>query len=295
MAVIERYAALDRRVKLIRQKKLNVAAALNTAYQRSSGNILCLLDSDDVFLPTKVEAVVRAFRARPSSGMCLHWFELCSTHMRHLRDSSDFEISSGWRAPYILAGHAEHVGPASSPSWRREVAERVFPIPLTLYAYADAYLGMTALLTTEVTGVAAVLMKYRLHGRNLSSCRRFSPLKAAKMLDIVASVHREVQCYLRFRYGQGVADLWPIERNPHYWFWLLVLALYAGRRPSTVGGLNIRHAFGHLKPRQRNLLAVAWWIPHCIRVPLLNFWLGHSPARYAVERLVRKLCMQRTL
>jgi glycosyltransferase involved in cell wall biosynthesis len=40
------------------------ASAFNAGFARARGNIICFLDSDDLFLPTKVEQVVYALKHR---------------------------------------------------------------------------------------------------------------------------------------------------------------------------------------------------------------------------------------
>ena len=47
------------------------ASAFNAGFARARGNIICFLDSDDLFLPTKVEQVVYALDAYPREW-CFH-------------------------------------------------------------------------------------------------------------------------------------------------------------------------------------------------------------------------------
>jgi glycosyltransferase involved in cell wall biosynthesis len=46
------------------------ASAFNTGFAASQGEIICLLDADDLFLPDKVESIVAALQTHPDS----HWF-----------------------------------------------------------------------------------------------------------------------------------------------------------------------------------------------------------------------------
>jgi glycosyltransferase involved in cell wall biosynthesis len=67
--ILKRYQSLDRRIQLIFQASAGQAAALNAAFRKSTGEIICLLDSDDVFASQKLQRVVNAFRADPGSGL----------------------------------------------------------------------------------------------------------------------------------------------------------------------------------------------------------------------------------
>ena len=61
VALIESYAQRDRRVKLETKANGGAASALNVAFEMSSGEIVCLLDADDIFEPHKVAAIVDAY------------------------------------------------------------------------------------------------------------------------------------------------------------------------------------------------------------------------------------------
>lgn len=48
--VVKRYQDKDSRIKLIQKENGGMASALNAAYRECKGDIICLLDSDDVFV-----------------------------------------------------------------------------------------------------------------------------------------------------------------------------------------------------------------------------------------------------
>ena len=54
-----------RRILLIRQENAGEAAAKNAAAQKASGNLLAILDADDVYLPERLEAIAELSLARP--------------------------------------------------------------------------------------------------------------------------------------------------------------------------------------------------------------------------------------
>jgi len=64
-AVLERYSGL---VKVHRQSTCGASAARNAGIALSTGDLIALLDSDDRWLPTKLERQVALFRQHPECG-----------------------------------------------------------------------------------------------------------------------------------------------------------------------------------------------------------------------------------
>ena len=64
-AIIRRYAARDRRVRVLTQENLGVAAAGNRGLTEARGEWVARLDADDVFLPEKLERQLAFVRRRP--------------------------------------------------------------------------------------------------------------------------------------------------------------------------------------------------------------------------------------
>lgn len=65
-SVLARY---DARVRVIRQRNAGVAAARNTGLSHAKGEFIAFLDSDDYWLPWKVEAEMAVLRAHPDVGL----------------------------------------------------------------------------------------------------------------------------------------------------------------------------------------------------------------------------------
>src|SRR6202789_1652273 len=72
--VIEEYERKDKRLRLIRKANGGQGSGFNAAFALSRGEIITLLDSDDLFLPHKVERIVADFRAHPDAGFGVHRF-----------------------------------------------------------------------------------------------------------------------------------------------------------------------------------------------------------------------------
>ena len=72
--ILERYRSLDTRVRVLYQANGGQSLAMNTALQKSTGDVICLLDADDVFMPDKVQRVIGSAysRSRADSGFAVN-------------------------------------------------------------------------------------------------------------------------------------------------------------------------------------------------------------------------------
>ncbi|HEX9156410.1 MAG TPA: glycosyltransferase family A protein, partial [Syntrophales bacterium] len=66
-AIIRRFALKDRRVRVLTQENLGVAAAGNRGLQEAGCEWVARLDADDVFLPGKLERQVGFLRRNPDA------------------------------------------------------------------------------------------------------------------------------------------------------------------------------------------------------------------------------------
>ncbi len=62
-------AGFGSRIKPIYRENGGQASAYNAGFDAANGEIICLLDSDDLHLPDKVATVVKILRGRPQAGM----------------------------------------------------------------------------------------------------------------------------------------------------------------------------------------------------------------------------------
>jgi glycosyltransferase involved in cell wall biosynthesis len=169
--IVDEYARRDPRLRLIRKANGGQASGFNAAFAASRGEIIALLDSDDIFLPNKVERVVADFQAHPDAGFSVHRIIRMSADLRRqgVWPMSD-PLPSGWYGSGLLrnGGVLPYTPPTSGLSLRRDVAERLFPLPLEepLVSCPDQLLCRLAPFLTNVTREDEALSAYRLHGDN---------------------------------------------------------------------------------------------------------------------------------
>ncbi len=194
--ILRQLAAADDRIQLVVQENAGVAVALNTAFAAAQGDIICLLDADDLFDSRKIADVVAMMQQKPHAGFVQHAMAVVDgegAFIRTLPSHGHFE--AGWLGPVLLErGGRWRNMPASALSFRREVAALLFPLPAThLSSMADAYLYMLAPLLTEVAYLPEPLASYRLHGSNLTGALHFDAQLSQKYVDGVVRVHQAVK------------------------------------------------------------------------------------------------------
>lgn len=112
-------------------QNLGQASAYNVGFAFSRGELICLLDSDDVFLPTKVERLVHVFDSFPEAGWLRHRLEITDEHLRplgvripHYRGSRLERIKRG-----MWLEHKARFVNSSGIAMRRGLAASILPIP----------------------------------------------------------------------------------------------------------------------------------------------------------------------
>lgn len=191
-AIVKRLALADDRIQLLEQKNAGVAAALNNAFQRCKGAIVCLLDADDTFHPDKVRLVVDKMQWQGLTGFVQHAMDVVDGDhniIKQLPVHGLFE--EGWIADKLeQRGGRWRNMPASALSFRREIAAMMFPLPASdLRSMADAYLYMMAPMLTKVGYLSRPLSAYRLHGANLTGALHFDASLSRKYTEGIERVH----------------------------------------------------------------------------------------------------------
>jgi len=176
--IIERYRALDRRIRVIYQANGGQSAALNAAFDKSTGDILCLLDADDVFEADKVRRVVEAFSAAPDAGLAVNRMLIVDKNRKYLGEIPLLSpLATGWQGPSLnICGPRVLPGlpPCSGLSLRRAIAGSIFPLPSGLRAYADTLIQVLAPRIAPIVAIQAPSSEYRIHGTNVAAINAFT-------------------------------------------------------------------------------------------------------------------------
>ncbi len=172
--VMEHWAAVEPRVRCVfLAENSGHAAALNTCFAASRGEIICLLDADDTFFPRKIESVVRAAESAPNAGMLVHSLRVVrGRRPTALLAPRPSRLSSGWLGPRLATnGWLPALPPCSGLSLRRLAADTVFPIPPSMLSAADCAVQIAGASVTLAAAIPAVFGTIRVHGANATSGR----------------------------------------------------------------------------------------------------------------------------
>lgn len=153
----------------------NQAHAIWRAFQASRGQIICLLDGDDAFLPQKVARVVEAFAKTPEAVMVQHRFVAIDGTGQVVEPVRPRKLLLPQRegytyAAFILKYHCliHLFMQTSALSFRRDFLERHLPIPPDRYdkLWPDFRLSRRAAFEGQIVTLLEPLAAYRLHDRN---------------------------------------------------------------------------------------------------------------------------------
>ena len=216
-AVAQRYADGDARVRLVRQPNAGQTAAVNACFTHLSGDVVCLLDSDDTFAADKVERVVAAFAADAAVGVVTHHTRVVDSDGRTLVEQLTPHLDAGWLAPTAATrGACVGVPVTSALSFRRAVLDQLMPIPTTQRRDVDGYLGMAAQFLTHFATVDAPLADYRVHGRNMGGLTDPTPGRLHYELTLIAERTDTLAAFLADRFGGAYAAAVRLADNPQF-------------------------------------------------------------------------------
>jgi glycosyltransferase involved in cell wall biosynthesis len=154
----------DARVRYIRQENRGLSSARNTGIRYARGEFLTYLDSDDLFLSSKLELLLAVFNANPSLGLVSGQAELIDERGRRIGEVFDRGLPAD--PTELLLRNPLHVG---SVLIRREWQERVGLFDETLRSYEDWDMWLRlALAGCPMSSIAQPVSLYRFHSAQMT-------------------------------------------------------------------------------------------------------------------------------
>ena len=157
-------ASYGERVRYIRQRNAGVGAARNNGIAQARGEYVAFLDSDDIWLPQKLEKQIARFEADPELGLVY-----CGAERFNESGvvSVSLEGSEGWIAPRLLGLDAEVITAGSGIMVPRRVAEEAGGFDVRLPPSEDWDFAYRIAVRYRVGFVREVLVRYRQHGAGI--------------------------------------------------------------------------------------------------------------------------------
>jgi glycosyltransferase involved in cell wall biosynthesis len=166
------------RVEVVLKEQGGQASALNAGLERCRGEVLLVLDADDMLRPWAAERVAAAFAADPALSKVQFPMAIVDAAGEptgevkpggHLRapvgDQRRAELASPFDLPWL---------PGGGTGFRTEAVRRILPIPAADYprSGADWYLVHLTALLGEAALLEEVCASYRVHGGNAYELER---------------------------------------------------------------------------------------------------------------------------
>ena len=163
----ERVAKFGDCVRYLWKRNGGQASAVNLGYVHARGEIIALLDADDVWLPKKIRRVVETFERLPACGLLLHKRWVWNTSEHTTVEDPDLPVLSGEFPPRRMDLLRYGTSSTSGLAFRKSIAGAVFPIPDSMRLLVDAYLQALLFFVSPIAILNEPLFKYRLHSSNL--------------------------------------------------------------------------------------------------------------------------------
>lgn len=207
-SLIESYAGNDNRIRLIKQANSGAAAASNAAYSACEGDIIAFLDADDLFDTNKLAICLEALQKRPDCGFLTHRLRGINNEGKEngIVIPGVPKLVDGWFAPYLFdkIPNRGSAAPSAGNLVRREVMEKIMPIPVECQRTQDAYVLTCAMLLTPAIGLEKMLGSYRIHPGGQSRGLRYSEAYHARR---IADQRATVSAIRGFCMKMGYAEL----------------------------------------------------------------------------------------
>jgi glycosyltransferase involved in cell wall biosynthesis len=187
------------------------ASALNAGFAVSQGDIVCLLDSDDWFIPGKVRALAEAFATCGEAGWVFH-------PLQRIFPDGSIESKSMAKTQFIdECEHATRYGklyttapPTSGLSFKRKLLERLLPMPEEIRITSDDYLKLAAMSLSPGVYLNTDLAVQRIHDSNAYTLRADRlPVQARIQLLIAEALKGrfpELTCLSDHVFAKALAD-----------------------------------------------------------------------------------------
>lgn len=148
----------------------------NEGFAISKGEIICFLDSDDLFTVGKIEQVVQAFNASEEIGWCFHGIQLMDVNHNPLQASvtANYVTSQyDFRDRLVLGKIPPNLPPSSGLCFRRSVLSKILPMPTpTIIKNNDYYIKFMATALSKGIILRDELTYQRIHGNNATTLRK---------------------------------------------------------------------------------------------------------------------------
>ncbi len=164
--VVERLSAVDGRIKYFSGEGRGVVKNFENALSKVSGDYIFLCDQDDVWLPNKVDRVIRELES--GATLVLHDARVTDADLNETCGS--FFKAHGSKTGFLRnLGYNSYMG--CCMAFKRELLLKALPFPDNIPMH-DQWLGLLAERRGKTRLIAEPLILYRRHGETVTGKKK---------------------------------------------------------------------------------------------------------------------------
>jgi glycosyltransferase involved in cell wall biosynthesis len=281
----------DTRIRLIQKQNGGQATGFNAAYREAMGEIICFLDADDFYLPTKLQRVVDCALANPDCGCILNGF-LRVDKNRKVQGVMPLltSLPSGWCAEEVMRNGGILTTMPCTPglNLRRAIAEELFPLPVRspLNRFADMVIMRLTPLMSRFASINEPLAAIQLHDSNTYQRHRVTGETIQREIDVCEELWEEQRRYLAALNSRLPALLQRIDAAP-----IIAQQRYiCSRMNGTADRSHSRKLLANVRKGGQGLLRRLFWngtilLPDSIFSRVVNVALTQNRFKQAIAHL----------
>lgn len=205
----------DSRVRVVLKQNGGQLSAFNAGFEASTGDLLCFLDSDDVYYPDYLEKTLAFYRDHADCDFLYCGYDRFDAVNEKVVDYPE-RPDLGITAVQVNSRRTYLGGPTSTLSLKRETARKILPYPYPdewPSRADDVLIWGASLVGAHKFFNAEVLVGYRVHAQNAWYGRRFT---AATKYKRELAINR-LFCHFRdaMGYGENLNALAYMEFRTH--------------------------------------------------------------------------------
>jgi glycosyltransferase involved in cell wall biosynthesis len=217
------------KIKPVLKSNGGQASAFNAGFMESHGDIICFLDADDMYLPSKVAEVVKAFTKLKDVDWVFHPLLSVKTDELEKENFNPF-VNSESEVTYVEIDFGNQIRAGKQPafvpetsalSFSRKILEEVFPIPQDqrVYIGVDTYAAIACVSLSKGCIIDESLSVYRLHDSNEYSSLQIDKLReTSARLRIVTGYWLRTDLptlskYTNIIFSKGLACFWLTKNS----------------------------------------------------------------------------------
>jgi glycosyltransferase involved in cell wall biosynthesis len=171
-AVMRRLAQRDTRIRFRAQENQGAHATINAGMAECSGEFIAILNSDDIYLPGRLDALALRLDAEPEAALVASGIAFMDGEGREISNDWYAEVLAFYRATPDMATalvNGNFLMTTSNFLFRRDLVSRIGAFAALRYTH-DLDFALRALaLGHRIALLDAPLLRYRIHGSNTIS------------------------------------------------------------------------------------------------------------------------------